>query len=188
VSTHRSILVFDDGPLSHFAEAGWLGLLEWVGDCIAWLPETVRRELGMGVDANPHLRSVLEARWLTPRDLKSDREDKAFTFYTSRLLGPSNKNLGECGVLALAEANEVIAVVDDGDARSLADERGVEVKTTVGVLCDLVNDGSLSLSLAEKVADALLVTDYRLPFKPGEFRLFVIQNGLVRDPYDPDPE
>ena len=82
----------------------------------------------------------------------------------------------------------MIAVVDDGDARSLADERGVEVKTTVGVLCDLVNDGSLSLSLAEKVADALLVTDYRLPFKPGEFRLFVIQNGLVRDPYDPDPE
>jgi hypothetical protein len=33
---------FDSGPLSHFAEAGWLGLLREVGgDAEAWIPSTV---------------------------------------------------------------------------------------------------------------------------------------------------
>ena len=184
MSSPDAVFVFDDGPLSHFAEAGWLGLLRsWVGANEAWLPETVRRELGWGVDANPHLRAVLDADWLTPRAIGGGTETALFGVYTSRLLGSNNENLGECGVLALAEAHDVVAVIDDGKARTIAKERGVAVKTTVSLLCDLVNAGSLALDLAAEVADALLETEYRLPFKPGEFRMFVIEKGLVSDPY-----
>lgn len=182
--TASKVLVFDDGPLSHFAEAGWLGLLRtWVGAREAWLPETVRRELGWGVDAYPHLRAVLEAPWLMPRVLDSATESTLFGLYSGRLLGPNNENLGECGVLALAEAHKAVAVIDDGKARTIAKERGVTVKTTVSLLCDLVNDGSLALNTAAEVADALLETEYRLPFDPGEFKMWVIEKGLINDPY-----
>jgi predicted nucleic acid-binding protein len=182
--TASNVLVFDDGPLSHFAEAGWLGLLKtWAGARTAWLPETVRRELGWGVDAYPHLRAVLEAPWLVQRVLDSATETALFGVYSSRLLGPNNENLGECGVLALAEAHNAVAVIDDRKARIIAKERKVNVTTTVSVLCDLVNDRALALDTAAEVADALLETEYRLPFKPGEFKMWVIREGMITDPY-----
>lgn len=184
MSSPVDVFIFDDGPLSHFAEAGWLGLVRsWVGENEAWLPETVRRELGAGVDANPHLRAILEAQWLTPRSIDSGAEIAMFGVYTGRLLGTNRENLGECGVLALAEAHDAVAVIDDGNARTIANERGVTVKTTVSLLCDLVNAGSLGLDVASEVADALIETEYRLPFKPGEFRMFVIEKGLITDPF-----
>ncbi|MBW9110150.1 nucleotide-binding protein [Microbacterium ureisolvens] len=177
--------IFDDGPLSHFAEAGWLGMLQLVvGERHAWLPETVRREVGLAVDTYPHLRAVLEATWLTHRSILTDIEQTAFGHYTSRLLGPNGENLGECGVLALAEANNAVAVIDDGFARTVAAERGVAVKTTVALLCDLVNGGHISLDVASTVADNLLATEYRLPFLPGGFKAFVLMEDLIMPPYD----
>lgn len=176
--------VFDSGPLSHFAQAGWLGLLRaLVGDRPAWAPLPVLKEIADGVDAHPHLRSVLEADWLTRRDVTSPAEIDAFGKYASRLLGNDQRaNLGECGALALASANGAVAVVDDGAARQVAAEYDVEVKTTVGLLCDLVRDGLLSLELAATVADDLLRTEYRLPFEQGGFRRFVLEKDLL--PYE----
>jgi predicted nucleic acid-binding protein len=179
---HERILVFDEGPLSHFAEAGWLGLLELVVDGgQAWLPDTVQSELSRGVDRHPHLRQVLSASWLTLRTV-GPSELVAFAFYNERLVDRPPVNTGECGVLALAEVNAAVAVIDDGAARALAEERGVAVKTTVSLLCDLVLGGYLSLAAVERVADNLLRTEYRLPFGEGKFRQFVVENGYL-DPY-----
>lgn len=42
----REAYVFDTGPLSHFAEAGWLKILQVVtGDRLALIPELVYDEL-----------------------------------------------------------------------------------------------------------------------------------------------
>lgn len=174
--------VFDEGPLSHFTEAGWLGLLElYVGEGRAWLPDTVHAELGRGVDSHPHLRQVLGASWLTLKTV-GDSEIMTFAFYHGRLVDLPPANVGECGVLALAEVHSAVAVIDDGTARRLAGVRGVAVKTSIAVLCDLINEGHLTLSTAEHVADRLLRTEYRLPFREGDFRRFVTERGLV-DPY-----
>ncbi|NQX18026.1 hypothetical protein [Rathayibacter sp. VKM Ac-2857] len=174
--------VFDEGPLSHFTQAGWLGLLElYVGEGRAWLPDTVHAELSRGVDSHPHLRQVLDAPWLSLRTV-GDPENMTFGFYYGRLVDVPPTNVGECGVLALAEAHAAVAVIDDGTARKLAQIRGVTVKTSISILCDLINEGHLALSSAEHVADRLLRTEYRLPFKEGNFRQFVTERGLV-DPY-----
>jgi predicted nucleic acid-binding protein len=176
--------VFDSGPLSHFAEAGWLGLLgAAVGAAEAWIPVTVRGEIADGVNEHPHLRGVLETDWLTLRDIVMPEEQAAFAKCASRLLGDDQrKNLGECGVLALANVHGGIAVLDDGAARQIASEFGVEVKTTVALLCDLVRDKHLGLDLASTIADALIQTEYRLPFEPGGFKMFVLEHDLV--PYE----
>ncbi|MBU5423445.1 nucleotide-binding protein [Cellulomonas hominis] len=173
--------VFDTGPLSHFAQAGWLGLLRaLVGARQAWAPVPVLQEVAEGVEAYPHLRGVIEADWLTRRDVDSPAELEAFAKYASRLLGDDqHTNLGECGALALGDANGGIVVIDDGAARQVAAEYRVEVKTTVALLCDLVREGHLGLELASTVADDLLRTKFRLPFEEGGFRMFVIQNDFL---------
>lgn len=184
MSGHLGPYVFDSGPLSHFAQAGWLGLLrEVVGEVDAWLPESVRREVTEGVTSHAHLRAIIDAEWLTLRAATSLDELAAFSKYTSRLLGDDQyKNLGECEVLALAEAHRGIAVIDDAVARTAAEEYGVDFVTSIGLLCELIRDGHLSLTLAESIADRLLETQYRLPFEPGGFRMFVIENDYL--PYE----
>lgn len=176
--------VFDSGPLSHFAQAGWLGLLrEVAGDEEAWIPSTVRREIADGVDKYPHLRGVLDADWLRRREVSSLDEMNAFGKYTSRMLGEDQrKNLGECEVLALAEVHNGIAVLDDAVARNAAQDYGVEVRTTVALLCDLIRAKHISLDLASTIADRLLQTEYRLPFDEGGFRMFVIEHDYL--PYE----
>jgi predicted nucleic acid-binding protein len=175
--------VFDDGPLSHFAEAGWLGLLDsYVGEGNAILPETVHRELSDGVSTNPHLRSVLDADWLNLRMLVSGAEHAAFAKFSALLVGTdSRKNLGECGVLAIAQVTGEIAVIDDSVARKIANANGIEYKTTLGILTDLVRAGDLSLKLASRVADHLIRTEYRLPFDEGGFHTWALMNDLLPD-------
>lgn len=58
-------LVFDTGPLRHFAVHGWLGVLKFVaGDRRVVIPESVEQELKRQVHDVPALRQVLDARWI----------------------------------------------------------------------------------------------------------------------------
>ena len=184
MSTDPQPFVFDAGPLSHFSQAGWLGLLrEAVDGAEAWIPSAVLLEISDGVNTHAHLRSVLDAGWLTVRAATTTPEIAALGKYTARMLGDDQReNLGECEVLALAEVSGGIAVIDDGVARGVAAEFNVEHKTTVALLCDLVRARHLSLDMASAIADRLLQTAYRLPFEEGGFRRFVLENDYL--PYD----
>jgi len=70
------ILVFDTGPLSHFAVQNWLGVLKAVvGDNRrAMIPDVVVKELQVGAQRDSRLQQVLEADWLEHRELTSDEE------------------------------------------------------------------------------------------------------------------
>jgi len=64
-------LVFDTGPLSHFAEAGWLKILQALaGERHAIIPEIVRDEISQGTHLYPFLSQVLDADWI-----RVDRSD-----------------------------------------------------------------------------------------------------------------
>lgn len=79
------VLVFDTGPLSHFARQGWLGILRAVlGDRTAVVPDTVVAELREGVHGRPYLQAVLDAHWIEHHDLTTEHREFA-TF--SALLG-----------------------------------------------------------------------------------------------------
>lgn len=94
-------LVFDTGPLRHFAAQGWLRALEFLaGDRPIVVPESVERELRHQAHELPALNQVLDAPWITV-----DRSDDIaflarFATYEERL-AVGETNLGECGVLAL---------------------------------------------------------------------------------------
>lgn len=57
-------LVFDTGPLRHFATHSWLGVLKFLaGDRHVLIPESVEQEIRRQVTTVPALNHILEADW-----------------------------------------------------------------------------------------------------------------------------
>lgn len=177
-------LVFDEGPLSHFAESGWLKILETIADDRAILiPQLVDDEISRATHAYPFLAQIRDAGWI-----KVDRSDDLQFLvvqarYASRLAS-GTKNLGECGVLALAEVRGFTAVVDDRAAREVGEEYGVRVTGTLALLLQGIQLGLLTVPLVSKIADDLLATEYRLPIEPGGFERWAAEQEWLSSPDD----
>lgn len=173
-------LVFDTGPLRHFAVQGWLRVLHFLaGDRAVVIPESVERELRRQSHETPVLNEVLEADWI-----RIDRSGDiafltSFSRYDSRLV-VGDANLGECGVLALGSVRGFEVVLDDGVARTLAEEDDLRVTSTLSLLCQAIRDGQLTVPMVEKLADDLIMGDYYLPFGPGGFRAWALEEGMIQ--------
>lgn len=180
MSAERKTYVLDTGPLSHFARSQWLGVLKAVlHDAQVVVPDVVDAELRNGVGQHHDLQAVLNADWIKIIPLDTNEQLAAFSYYEQRLIGPSRRNFGECGVLALAEATpDGIAVLDDRVATNVGRQRNVEVRRTLGLLCDAIRQGLLTVPLVSAVADDLLENYYRLPFGRGGFARWAQEQGL----------
>lgn len=58
-------------------------------------------------------------------------------------------DLGEAQALAVAETVDGMVVTDDGDARTVANERGIEVTGSIGLLVRSVERGRLPEETAD---------------------------------------
>jgi predicted nucleic acid-binding protein len=173
------ILVFDTSPLSHFARAGWLGVLKAViGERQALIPDAVVDELRLGAANDSRLQTVLDAKWLERRELNSDDEIIAFAKFSS-LLVRRDRNRGEAGVLALTSVVGGVAVVDDSAARKAAERCHVRLRPTLALLCDAIRQDLLTVKLVSALADDLLISEYRLPFEPGGFERWATESDLL---------
>lgn len=173
--------IFDSGPLSHFAKAGWLGLLKHMaGEHPVLIPDVVHAEVMRGADRHHHLSLVLDATqsWITVRPIVESEGLIAFAKYHALLVGADGvTNVGECGVLALSETLPGTAIIDDGAARRAGTAHGVDLRGTVALLLDAVRSHGLSRDAAGAVADDILASDYRYPFEAGRFIGWAIENG-----------
>jgi predicted nucleic acid-binding protein len=119
VQDRTDVVVFDTGPLSHFALAGWLGLLKAVVDGrAAVVPDVVAAELRAGAVRDSRIAAVLDEPWIQIRELTH------FAHFSS-LLVKRDRNIGEAGVLALAKATDAMAIIDDGAARKAAADSNI---------------------------------------------------------------
>jgi len=178
--TDRSAgLVFDTGPLRHFALQGWLGVLKFLtADRAVIIPESVEFELKKQVYDLPALSQVLDADWISV-----DRSDDlaflvAFAKYEERI-AVGDLNRGECGVLALGETRGFETVLDDSVPRAIAESEGIAVTATLPLLCTAIREGQLAVPMVESLADDLLAGEYYLPFASGGFRQWAFQEGLI---------
>lgn len=176
--------VVDTGPLSHFSKSGWLGVIKMLApDHCIMIPEVVRAELDQSKASRPYLASVLEQDWITVHEMTTPDELTAFARYTERLVGDDQRNLGECGVLALAETHGWIPVLDDAEACKAArdvPEHPLPVLRTLRLLCDAVNEEHLTAETVSEVADSLTLSEYRVPFPPGGFLRWARDHDLLR--------
>lgn len=172
-------LVFDTGPLRHFAEQGWLGVLRFVaGERPVIIPDSVERELRESVEYTTAGRLVLDADWVQVYRSTDLLYTVAFARYEDRLVA-GGRNRGECGVLAMGDVYGCEVVIDDSVPRRIAEESHIRVTATVPLLCDAIRAELLTLTMVEKLADDLLESKYYLPFGPGGFRQHVVENGLL---------
>ena len=56
---------------------------------------------------------------------------------------------------------------------------GVERRGTLGLLIEAIHADLLTVKLVSALADDLLATEYRLPFRPGRFEAWALENGLL---------
>lgn len=178
--TDAVVYVFDSGPLSALTRAGHLDVVRTLlGGAKAVMPDVVASELREGAATHPHLQAFSTPTWPEVAELVGDQALAAFAYYAGRLVGPGGKNLGECGVLALAETTPgAVAVVDDRAAHNAGKVRGVKMRRTLGLLCEAIRAGNTTVAAVSGIADDLIATSYRLPFPPGGFAFWATEQGL----------
>ena len=172
------MLVFDTGPLSHFARADILGVLKVVvGKRRAVVPEAVVTELKAGLHIDSRIQAVLDADWIERRAISTPAETYALSRFSRRLVD-GDRNVGDAAVLALAETLPARAVIDDWDACDIASKEGVAFSRTLNLLCEAVRSRLLTVEFVSEIADELIRTEYRLPFDPGEFETWAARENL----------
>jgi predicted nucleic acid-binding protein len=150
-------LIFNTSPLSHFARAGRLALLDRLTAAYRRVvPQAVLDELRAGELAHPPLADYV------------------------RVLGAGERDIGEASVLAWAEVNGGIAVIDERAGTQAAQARGVTVHGTLWLIANGLNAGDLLLPEAERLVDQLRSTDARLPCSGAEFFEWAKAQGLLR--------
>lgn len=103
-------LVLDTAPLSAFARAGRLEVLDRLcGPDTRVTTSAVIHELRAGVSLHPQLEQATELAWLRVERLDTLEELSLFATYVARF-GSTDRDLGEASVLAWAEAHRATAV------------------------------------------------------------------------------
>ncbi len=138
------ILVFDAGPISHFARADILGVLKSVvGSRRAVVPQAVVAELRQGAYMNYRIQAALDADWLEHRAIETSIEIVSFAKFADLLVW-DGRNIGEAAVLALAETMPARAVIDDRVACEVAKQEGIVFSRTLNLLCESVRSKLLT--------------------------------------------
>ena len=151
--------VLDTTVLSNFAYIDRVDLLvDLSGICAV---PVVRTELRDGVDAHPYLRAALDR--LNDGIPVAPISD---TVANREAVVGAHLDRGEAQAFALADAHDGRLLTDDGDARAFADDQGVAVVGSVGVLLAAIDAGRID----EATADEWLSTwideiGYYVPFR-----------------------
>jgi predicted nucleic acid-binding protein len=103
----------------------------------------------------------------------------AFATFSSFLVA-KGRNRGEAGVLAYAKVHGATAIIDDRPARNAAQKHGIACRGTLSLVCDALNQDHITVAMASALADDLLESEYRLPFKRGDFIGWAKDKGLIR--------
>jgi predicted nucleic acid-binding protein len=157
--------IFDTTVLSNLAVVGRLDLLEKRYRTVGLTTVEVSDELRRGLQAGygylekvlQQIQSISPGGWLRIVAPESPAEHQLRGEF-DLLLDP-----GEASCLALAISRGLILVTDDLAARQLAQERGVPLTGTVGILLAMVRDGVLSLTEANGILAKMIEWRYRSP-------------------------
>ncbi len=172
-------IVFDSTPLSHFARARRLAELETItAGHRRVTTEAVRGELEDALAQHPEVDAVLRLSWLEVVSTGTLNELRVFAEYARRL-GAGPRNVGEASVLAWAEVNAAIAIVDERAATNQGRERRVEVHGSLWLICEGYRTGQLDQSAAEALVEALSTTQMWFPCSSAGFFDWARREGLL---------
>ncbi len=174
-----TILVFDSAPLSCFARARQLSMLERLtaGDDRV-TTHAVLDEIRNGIAVYPDLQGVLQLPWLRVVSGEGLAELKLFAWYAQRL-GAGDHDIGEASVLAWAQAHGATPFTDDQAAYQAGREQGILPMRTLGLVCRGVRTGVLAEPEAAHLIGELHAGGARFPVPPGEFLAWARDRNLL---------
>lgn len=175
--------VMDTSTFTHFCRAGHQDILRRLApQGVILIPDTVYAEVEEGRDRGYDIPSILDLPWVELGVLTPDEEIEQLLIKAempSRKGDPPTKNLGECAVLACAVHRHMVAVLDDGDARTVASSRDMRVVTSMGIIAEARKKLSdVDSEAAERIYADLVATDMRLP-RVGSFIGWAYEIGLL---------
>lgn len=172
--------VFDNTPLSHFARAGQLDVLEELVHpyhCVT--PAEVANELHVGLARYPSLAKALSAPWIDIVELREPAELVAFARYKAELGGGPDKNTGEAAVLGWTAVHGGTAIIDERAGTRIAQRDDIDVHGTMWLVANGVRSGRLSRVEAESIIDDLAATEMTLPVGGAGFIAWAYQEGFL---------
>lgn len=173
-------LVFDNTPLSHFARAGALPVLESLTTafrCVA--PAEVVRELVRGIPRHPALASAIGLPWLDIVELTDVAEIVAFARYKAELGGGIDHNNGEAAVLAWANVHGGTVIIDERAGTRAARRDHIQAHGTLWLITNAIRAGKLPEADAVRMIDQLAATDMALSTDGTGFLAWAYEEGLL---------
>lgn len=158
----------DTSTFTHFCRAGHQDVLRRLApQGVILIPDTVHAEVEDGRDRNHEIPSIASLPWV---ELGVLTEDEAQTQILIKVDLPvekgdwPRKHLGECAVLACAIHRGMVAVIDDGEARTQATAREVSHVGSMWIIAKAYKTlDDVDAEAAERIYQSLLDTGMRLP-------------------------
>jgi predicted nucleic acid-binding protein len=173
-------LVLDNTPLSHFARAGALPVLEVITNAFRCVvPSEVVQELIRGIPAHPALAAAVSLPWVHIVELAETEEIVAFARYKAELGGGIERNNGEAAVLAWASVHGGTAIIDERAGTRAARRDHTEVHGTLWLIANAMRAGKLSDASAASMIDQLAATDMAMPTDGAGFLAWAYEEGLL---------
>lgn len=147
-------VVLDTTIFSNFAHVERPDLLRILFGHLALTAPTVRRELQTG-EAGGYIPAC-DWRWVETAVLTAEEEQLATTHL--HIL-----DAGEAECLALTEKRDATLLSDDFAARRLAQQLGIPVSGTLGVLLQLVHNHHITMQEADALLARMIGKGYRSP-------------------------
>ena len=173
-------LVFDNTPLSHFARAGALPVLESISAgfrCVS--PAEVMQEIIRGATTYPAIAAAVSLPWIDIVELIEIEEIIAFARYKAELGGGLERNNGEAAALAWASVHGGTVIIDERAGTRAARRDHIEVHGTLWLITNAIRDSKLQEADAISMIDQLSATDMALPTDGAGFLAWAYEQGLL---------
>lgn len=135
--------VLNTTVLSNFAQVDHVELLLNLPRLVT--VAAVQEELEAGVETHPYIKHALT---VLGDDIPVSSPSPAAETVEAELL--ESLDPGEAQALAVAEVADGMLVTDDGDARTTAAQRGVNLTGSIGLLVRFVEGGYISVETADR--------------------------------------
>lgn len=156
------MIVVDTTILSNLARADRLSLLEALyGQVLvpSQVHDEILRGIAAGYDVLKAADESTEAEWMALTTFENRPERTLF----KSLLGVIG--YGEAAGIAIAKERDLLFFSDDRKARRVAQDQGVEISGTLGMLKLAVEEGMLSVGEADGVLNQMIDGGYYSPIR-----------------------
>ena len=156
------MIVVDTTVLSNLARADRTHLLEKLHRQIV-IPSQVHEEILKGIAAGyaflEEADKIVETDWAQLVEFEGERERSLFRNLLD-IVG-----YGEAAGIAIAKERNLVFFSDDRKARRVAQDKGVKISGTLGIIGLLIEEGELSIREGDEILSKMIQGGYHSPIQ-----------------------